>query len=82
MVVYFSCVGPVCKPVSEVGPVVPEPPVQGHCTLSCIFYFILIERKSEESPMHGVFLLRSHFSTQLVEHVENMLDFGDCLNVN
>ena len=37
-----SYVRPVCKPGSGVGHVVPEPLGQGNCTLSCIFYFILL----------------------------------------
>ena len=31
--------------------------------------------------MHGVFLLGSHLATQIVEKVENILDYGECLNV-
>ena len=73
----------MCKPYSGVGPVVPEPLLQVHCTLSCIFLFffvVFIERKSEEYSMHGFFLLGSHIAIQLVENVENMLDCGECFN--
>ena len=57
----------------------PEPLVQGHCTLS--FFGGGVERNSEESSMRGVFLLGSYFATQLVDNVENMLDYGEFLNV-
>ena len=53
MVVHGSCVIPVWKLGIGVGHVVLEPLGQRHCTMS----FFVIERKSEESSMHGVFLL-------------------------
>ena len=76
MLVDGSYVRPVCKPGSGLGPVVPEPLGHGHCTFSCIIfiYFVVLEINSEEYSMHGVFVLGSHFATQLVHNVENMLD--------